>query len=145
MNSRQEQQREPCSAAQHDRHFGGRRTGNGISTLSPSGTGRCLLTSSGRRHGDDKTNERLNRSGQFYYAIIAASRRRELSGADVDTTPAWQLHVSDQSIYLTTSTNISMSSSSSSSSPWSIVNVIRLKLLPIFKKWVTDRLPFQQG
>jgi len=128
----------PCSAAQHDRRFAGRRIGNGIFHWVPVALAAMSLSP---QPTADKTNERLNRSGQFYYAIIAASRRRQLSCTDVDTTRAWQLHVSDQSIYLTTSTT----TSSSSSSPWSIVNVIRLKLLPIFKKWVTDRLPSQQG
>ena len=40
-----------------------------------------------QRRRTAKTNERLNRTRQFYYEIIAASRGPELDGRDGDRTP----------------------------------------------------------
>jgi len=51
-----------------------------VSPSSPHGTGREASRLSGptaviNRDSDAKTNERLKRSGQFYYAIISATWR----------------------------------------------------------------------
>ena len=96
-----------------------------------------LSLSSAGRDSDAETNERLNRTGQFYYAIIAASGSR---GRTARRTRWYDLGLQTVACRRTVHL-LDTGTTAASSSPSSIVNAIASDLYArSFEKWGTREL-----